>query len=126
MTNAGDNVINLLQQFVANLPGHIETMKTKKFSTNEDLLTEMLALAGDFLQNVTDLQHVVNGMLHVDVIFENIYEKLEQLQTIFEYYRQFYEQRLSWSDIHASEQLERRTTTVFTDSSGRPSFVISH
>ena len=126
MTNAGDNVINLLQQFVANLPGHIETMKTKKFSTNEDLLTEMLALAEDFLQNVTDLQHVVNSMLHVDVIFENIYEKLEQLQTIFEYYRQFYEQRLSWSDIHASEQLERRTTTVFTDSSGRPSFVISH
>ena len=125
MTNAGNNVINLLQQFVVNLPGHIESMKINKFLTNEDLLTEMLALAEDFLQNSADLQHVVNSLLHIDVIFENIHEKLEHLQTIFEYYRQFYEQRLSWSDIHASEQLKRRTTTVCTDSSGRPSFVIS-
>ena len=100
-------------------------MKINKFLTNEDLLTEMLALAEDFLQNSADLQHVVNSMLHVDVIFENIHEKLEHLPTIFEYYRQFYEQRLSWSDIHVSEQLERRSTAVFTDSSGRPSFVIS-
>ena len=125
MTNAGNNVINLLQQFVVSLPGHIESMKINKFLTNENLLTEMLALAEDFLQNSADLQHVVNSMLHVDVIFENIHEKLEHLLTIFEYYKQFYEQRLSWSDIHSSEQLERRTTTVFTDSLGRPSFVIS-
>ena len=36
----------------------------------------MLALVEDFLQNFADLQHVVNSMLHVDIIFENIYEKL--------------------------------------------------
>ena len=90
-----------------------------------DLLTEMLALAEDFLQNSADLQHVVSSMLHVDVIFENIHEKLEHLRTVFEYYRQFYEQRLSWFDIHVIEQVERRATTVFTDSSRRPSFVIS-
>ena len=125
MANAGNNVINLQQQFVVNLPGHIESMKIKKFSTNENLLTEMLALVEDFLQNSADLQHIVNSMLHVDVIFENIHEKLEHLQTVSEYYRQFYEQHLSWFDIHASEQLERRTATVFTDSSRRPSFMIS-
>ena len=89
MTNAGNNVINLLQQFVVNSPGNIESMKINKFSTNEDLLTEMLALAEDFLQNSADLQHVVNSMLHVDVTFENIHEKLEHLQTIFEYSRHF-------------------------------------
>ena len=54
MTNAGNNVINLLQQFVINLPDHIESMKINKFLTNEDLLTEMLALAEDFLQNYAD------------------------------------------------------------------------
>ena len=85
----------------------------------------MLALVEDFLQNSADLQHVVNSMLHVAVIFENTHENLEHLHTIFEYYRQFYELRLSWFDIHASEQLERRATTVFTGSSRRPSFVIS-
>ena len=58
MTNAGNNVINLPQQFVVNLPGHIESMKINKFSTNKDLLTEILALAKDFLQNCTDLHHV--------------------------------------------------------------------
>ena len=112
-------------QFVVNLPGHIESMKIKKFWTNENLLTEMLALTEDLLQNSADLQHVVNSMLHVDVIFKNVHGKHEHLQTEFKFYRQFYEQCLSWFDIHASEQLERRTTTVFTDSSGRPSFVIS-
>ena len=45
----------------------------------------MLALVEDFLQNSADLQHVVNSMLHVDVIFENTHENLEHLHTIFEY-----------------------------------------
>ena len=65
-------------------------MKINKFLTNEDLITEMLALAEDFLQNSADLQHVINSMLHIDVIFESIHEKFEHLLTIFEYYRQFY------------------------------------
>ena len=66
-------------QFVVNLPGHIESMKINKFWTNENLLTEILVLTEDFLQNSADLQHVVNSMLYVDVIFKNIHGKLEHL-----------------------------------------------
>ena len=79
----------------------------------------MLALTEDRLQNSANLQHVVNSMLHVDVIFKNIHGKLEHLQTVFKYYRHFYKQCLSWFDIHAREQLEEPQRSSQTHQEGQ-------
>jgi len=118
-----EEVIQEIEEFTSNVNKEIDTLKTNRFSTNEQILEQQLSLSLDSLEQIIYLQAALS--IYRNDVFRSIDVKLDEIFLAYENYKNLYEERLDWNTIYHSNNLELKATITKSSRAGRPKIEIS-